>query len=52
MPIERVTLPNGEHGYRYGKSGKIYKGKDALKKAQAQAAAIHAAGFKEPTKGK
>lgn len=44
-------MPNGRVGYRYGRSGKVYTGPDALKKAQQQAAAIHAAGYQEP-KGK
>lgn len=35
MPVQRV-----KGGYRYGNSGKLYKGKDAKEKAIKQAVAI------------
>lgn len=41
MPVHKV---NG--GYRYGKSGKVYRGKGAKQKAQRQAGAIYASGYK------
>ena len=46
MPIQRLTK-NGETYYRYGDSGKMYR---TRQEAEKQAAAIHAAGFKEPMK--
>lgn len=42
MPVHKV---NG--GYKFGKSGKIYRGKGAKKKAKKQARAIYASGYKE-----
>lgn len=36
MPVVRV-----KGGYRYGQSGKLYRGKNAKEKAEKQAAAIH-----------
>lgn len=42
MPVHKV-----KGGYRFGKSGKIYKGKGAKKKAEKQARAIYASGYKE-----
>jgi hypothetical protein len=44
MPIQAV-MKNGERYYRYGTSGKLYKNRADAEK---QAAAIHAAGYKEP----
>ena len=44
MPIQVITL-KGERYYRYGDSGKPYKNRAD---AERQAAAIHAAGYKEP----
>ena len=41
MPVHRVTI-DGVEGWRYGDTGKLYTGKDARRKAIAQAAAIHA----------
>jgi len=41
MPIKKV-----KGGYKWGKSGKLYRGKDAKKKAQRQARAIYASGYK------
>ena len=37
MPVMKV-----DGGYRYGKSGKLYKGKGARRKAEQQGAAIRA----------
>jgi len=42
MPVRKV-----KGGYKWGKSGKKYTGKGAKKKAQKQAAAIYASGYKE-----
>lgn len=42
MPVHKV-----KGGYRFGKSGKVYKGKGAKKKAEKQAKAIYASGYKE-----
>lgn len=42
MPVHKV-----KGGYKFGKSGKAYRGKDAKKKAQKQAMAIYASGYKE-----
>lgn len=47
MPVEKA-----DGGYRWGKSGKIYKGKDAKKKAEKQGKAIRATGWKEKKNGK
>jgi DNA-directed RNA polymerase subunit RPC12/RpoP len=44
MPIQVITI-KGERYYRYGDSGKPYKNRQDAEK---QAAAIHAAGYKEP----
>lgn len=41
MPIHKV---NG--GYKFGTKGKLYKGKGAKNKAQKQAKAIYANGYK------
>ncbi len=43
----RVTGPNGKIGYRWGRHGKIYYGKDAPQQAAAQGRAAHAAGYME-----
>ena len=48
MPIQVVTQ-NGQKYYRYGDHGKLYKD---IKDAEKQAQAIHASGYKEPTKPK
>lgn len=45
MPVRKV-----KGGYRFGKSGKLYRGKGAKQKAQKQAAAIYASGYKEKRK--
>lgn len=42
MPIHKV-----KGGYKFGKSGKAYRGKGAKKKAQKQAGSIYAGGYKE-----
>lgn len=42
MPVHKV-----KSGYKFGKSGKTYRGKVAKKKAQKQARAIYASGYKE-----
>jgi hypothetical protein len=47
MPIRKV-----KGGYKWGKSGKLYKGKGAKAKAQKQARAIYASGYKKGTKKK
>lgn len=47
MPVQRVA-----GGYRWGNSGKIYRGPDAKKKAAAQGAAARANGYREPGKKK
>ena len=41
MPVHRVKV-DGKEGWQYGQTGKVYYGPDARKKAEAQAAAIHA----------
>lgn len=41
MPVRKV-----KGGYKWGKSGKLYKGKGAKQKAQRQARAIYSSGFK------
>jgi len=46
MPIHKITQ-NGKTYYRYGDSGKMYTNR---MDAERQAAAIHAAGYKEPMK--
>ena len=43
MPVHKV----GKDGYQWGSSGKVYRGKDAKKKAEAQGQAIRASGWKE-----
>jgi hypothetical protein len=40
MPVRKV-----KGGYRWGNSGKIYRGKGAKRKAARQGAAIRAAGY-------
>lgn len=41
MPVRKT-----KGGYKFGKSGKLYKGKGAKKKAQKQVRAIYASGYK------
>lgn len=43
MPIQVITV-KGERYYRYGDTGKMYR---TRQEAEKQAAAIHAAGYKE-----
>lgn len=47
MPVKKVG-----GGYRWGKSGKIYFGKNAKRKAILQGIAIEKSGYKEPRKRK
>ena len=47
MPVEKI-----DGGYRWGKSGKIYKGKGAKKKAEKQGQAIRATGWTEKKRKK
>lgn len=42
MPVHKV-----KGGYKFGKTGKVYKGKGAKRKAEKQARAIYASGYKE-----
>jgi len=37
-------------GYKWGSKGKVYKGKDAKKKAAAQGRAAHASGYRSTKK--
>ena len=46
MPIQVITQ-NGQKMYRYGDSGKLYADR---KDAEKQAAAMYAAGYREPMK--
>lgn len=48
MPVKKV----GKSGYKWGKSGKIYHGKNAKEKAERQAKAIYASGYKEKSERK
>jgi len=41
MPVRKV-----KSGYKWGRSGKLYRGKGAKKKAQRQARAIYAHGYR------
>lgn len=45
MPIKKATKA-GKSGYKWGKSGKVYTGKGARKKAAKQARAAYANGYK------
>lgn len=47
MPVRKV-----DGGYRWGKSGKIYFGKNAKQKAILQGIAIEKSGYKESHKRK
>ena len=42
MPVQKVKLSSSRVGYRWGKSGKVYTGKDGKKKALAQGKAVEA----------
>ena len=46
MPVHKVTRGN-KTGFQWGKSGKVYFGKNAKKKATTQARAIYASGYKK-----
>lgn len=46
MPIQRCYV-NGKTGWRWGKSGKCYTGKNAYRKAKAQEIAIRSTGWTE-----
>ena len=48
MPVMRVQGPGGKTGYRWGNTGKIYTGPDAMKKAAAQGRAAYRAGYRPP----
>lgn len=43
MPVHKTKAG----GYKWGKTGKVYYGKDAKSKAQKQARAIYAGGYKK-----
>lgn len=45
MPVHKV-----KGGYKFGKSGNLYRGKGAKQKAQRQARAIYSSGYKEGKK--
>lgn len=47
MPVHKT-----DGGYKWGNSGKLYKGKDAKKKAEAQGRAAYANGYKGALSGK
>ncbi|CAB4153858.1 hypothetical protein UFOVP640_31 [uncultured Caudovirales phage] len=51
MPVHRV-VKNGKVGYQWGQSGTVYTGPGAQAKATRQGQAAHAAGYKQPVKGK
>ena len=51
MPVSRVIGPNNKVGYRWGQTGKIYTGPDAMAKAAAQGRAAYRAGYR-PLAGK
>ena len=46
MPFKRCSS-KGKSGVKYGDSGACYTGKDAKKKAQKQATAMYASGYKK-----
>ena len=46
MPVHKTK----SGGYQWGKTGKVYYGKDAKKKAQKQGLAIRLSGWKETKK--
>lgn len=45
MPFMHCQV-KGKRGWKYGRSGKCYAGKSGKKRAQRQARAMHAAGYK------
>ena len=48
MPVHKTK----DGGYQWGKTGKVYYGKDAKKKAEAQGRAIEGTGWTEKKKRK
>lgn len=42
MPVHKV----GKDAYKWGNSGKVYRGKNAKSKAEAQGRAAYASGYK------
>lgn len=50
MPVHPVRKKGKIIGWQWGGHGKIYKGKDARKKAGEQGAAAHASGYKGESK--
>lgn len=46
MPVHPVKKNGKVIGYQWGHHGKVYKGKDAKKKAAKQGQAAHAHGYK------
>lgn len=48
MPVHKTK----DGGYQWGQSGKVYYGKDARRKAEAQGKAIIESGYKEKKRGK
>ena len=50
MPVQRVALPGGRVGYRWGTQGTIYTGSGAQSKAARQGQAAYAAGYRGKTK--
>ena len=46
MPVHKTK----DGGYQWGTTGKVYYGKDAKKKAEAQGQAIRKSGWKEKKK--
>jgi hypothetical protein len=48
MPVHRV-IRNGQVGYQWGQSGRVYTGPGAQARAQRQGQAVYAAGYREKT---
>ena len=48
MPVKKV----GKSGYKWGKIGKVYRGKNAKEKSERQAKAIYTSGYKEKSERK
>ena len=46
MPIHKAKTASGKSGVQWGHHGKVYTGPGARKKAEKQAAAAHAHGYK------
>ena len=52
MPLIAIRNEDGKvTGWKFGKRGKVYTGKDAKKKAKRQMAAMYANGFSGSAKG-